>query len=127
MSGRTSRIPREPTLREREMAESLARARAEGRSHAELAEQLGVALDTVKWWTWRIGARARNGRSRRRKAAPKPAPPQGGPERTSFVEVRVAHRRPQPFEVVLGGDKTIRIPAGFDAAELRRLIQVLAP
>ncbi|MFN8544861.1 MAG: hypothetical protein U0807_11765 [Candidatus Binatia bacterium] len=46
-----------------------------------------------------------------------------------FVEVvgpaPAAALAPRPFEVVLGGDVTVRVPPAFDAAALRALLGVL--
>jgi hypothetical protein len=46
----------------------------------------------------------------------------------TFVPVRVVpddEPSPSPFEVVLPGGRTLRVPPGFDAAALRQLLAVL--
>ena len=127
MKKRAAGIPRKPTVREREVSKALSRARAKGQSHAELAAELGVSVETVKWWAWRIGYRARGGASGRGTSPPRRTGNRGRPKRGAFVEVQLGDRPSSAFEVVLGREKTLRIPAGFDASELRRLLAALEP
>jgi len=44
-----------------------------------------------------------------------------------FVEIAADHgaAAPERFELVLAGGRTVRVPFGFDATELVRLVQVL--
>ena len=125
MAGRRWKLPKEPTAREREMEEALTQARERGETHAAVAGRLGITVETVKWWSWRIGTRRRA--QRRPRATTKR---QGRVDRAShavpsFVEVCVDQRRPLVFEVVLGGERAVRVPSGFDATELGRLLHVL--
>lgn len=82
-----------------------------GQSVREFAASRGIASGTLYWW-----------RSELRRRESKLVP----------VEVVEHELRPSPtqiddrgFELVVG-DMRLRIPHGFDAAELRRLISALA-
>lgn len=77
----------------------------------EFAASEGIAAATLYWWRSRL--RSRDG--------------------TKLVPVEVVERRSDPdsgastdgFEVQIDGTTTLRVPASFDEAELRRLIRVL--
>jgi hypothetical protein len=80
--------------------------RRSGMSQRAFAEARGIARGTFSWWTWRVGEQ----RSR-------------APE---FLEVVV-----EPVEdavpdlVVEVGAVRVRVPSGFDAHEVRRLVDAL--
>jgi transposase-like protein len=80
-----------------------------GLSVREFASARGLAPSTLYWWRSRL---------RREPAVLVPA---------DVVETDVVtdpHRRPT-FELQLGDSMTLRIPSGFGASELRRLIQAM--
>jgi transposase-like protein len=80
-----------------------------GLSVREFANARGLAPATLYWWRSRL---------RREPAVLVPV---------DVVETDLLtdhHRRPT-FELQLGDSMTLRIPSGFDASELRRLIQAL--
>ncbi|TAH39429.1 MAG: hypothetical protein EYC70_01195 [Planctomycetota bacterium] len=85
--------------------ELLAEHAASGVGLKKFAEGKGVPYTTLQYWKQR-------GRRSRAKAP--------------FAEVQVS---PPPavtmFELGLGQDRSLRIPHGFDAAELRRLMAAL--
>lgn len=113
---RRSRDTAQSTAREREVAEALAEAEQRGDDYAAVGRRLGIQESTVRWWASQIRCRA----TRREEASPSRA------LAPSFVEVQVASVRPAPgFEAVLHGGREIRIPLGFDARELGRLVHVL--
>jgi transposase-like protein len=81
-----------------------------GLTWAELAEQSGVPRSTLHWWYRRL----RDGSE--------------STEPREFVEVVVAADRAvetEPITVVLRSGVEVRVPAGFDATHLRRVIQAV--
>lgn len=96
------------TARAREMAGVLQEWARSGLSQAAFARRRGMPAGTLAWWSHQL--------RRQRPGVP-------------FIEVgglaAPAASAPSPFEVVLGGDVTIRVPAAFDAAALRQLLGVL--
>jgi hypothetical protein len=81
---------------------------ASSESAARFAAKLGVAEATLKWWQSRL----------RRESASKQIP---------FVDVEVAVQPPaRPLLVLVGGTThRVVVPDGFDACELRRLVDAL--
>ncbi len=94
-----------------------------GLSAREFAAEIGVNVHTLTHWKWHLGQE-----SRRKRIAPvRSAPP-------SFVEVvaplagapsRSASTTPVDFELEFARGIRLRVPASFDAAALRRLVDVL--
>jgi hypothetical protein len=84
---------------------------ASGQTLREYAAARGVGASSLKNWKWQLGVEAR-----RAAAAVK------------FVEVTAAtaSRAVEVFEVVLVDGTTVRVPAGFDAPELAKLVKVLS-
>jgi len=79
--------------------------RASGLSKEAFARSHGVSPSTLGWWTCRF-----------RNEVPAPR----------FLEVVVAPpAAPAPDLLVELGDLRVRVPRGFDAAELRRLVDAL--
>lgn len=70
----------------------------------EFARRRGLNVATLRWWRWKLGA----------DGCPAPA----------FLEVVVEEPEPPDLVVELG-DLRVRVPAGFDARELRRLVAAL--
>ena len=117
----------------------VARWRESGLSAREFAAEVGIKAGTLGWWSSRLrqggpgeGAtgphRPRKERTARTAPAASTAPP------VKWVEVvgveghtvqRDGAAAPMPvFELVVAG-RTIRVPAGFDAESLRRLLAVV--
>jgi len=89
---------------------------ASGLSQKAFCQQRGLNLATFTWWKDRVRwmlTRSRPG--------PKVRP------KVRFREVPSPTHRPPavPYEVLLPTGRTIRVPAGFDPADLRRLVAVL--
>jgi transposase-like protein len=102
------------TVRAREMAGVLHEWARSGLSQAAFARRRGIPAGTLAWWGHQL--RHQGDSAPRRPGVP-------------FVEVVAlappAAPAPSPFEVVLGGDVTVRVPAAFDTAALRQLLGVL--
>ena len=82
----------------------LALRRREGLGFRELSAATGIREATLRMW------------ERRERVARR---------RAKFVEVAVPESRAgRPLELVVGG-RVVRLPLGFDAGELRRLLAVL--
>jgi len=100
------------------------RWRESGLSAKEFAAEIGVNAGTLMHWKYRLAAEARD--------AERPAvkPKQ---ESVSFVEVKAAtpvapanSATESSFEVVVASGAIVRVPPHFDAAALRRLLDVIA-
>jgi hypothetical protein len=81
-----------------------------GRPKEVYAREIGVSPVTLGWWQWKLGV--------------------GVPESTQmarFADVVVVEPDPKPAPdlVVEVGELLVRVPSGFDAGELRRLIEAL--
>lgn len=118
MDEHSHRLPEKPTSRELEMSRALAEARRRGEGFEAVAKRLGVSASTVRWWSSQVRRRAARRMARTQPQATSPTTP-------SFVEVRVDAPRSSCFEIELRGERKLRVPAGFDATELGRLIAVL--
>ncbi len=80
---------------------------------AEFAAKLDVKEATLRHWKWEL----------KRRAGARGA---DSGEAPSFVEIaQVASVSPEPFELVLRDGRSLRIPASFDGAALRSLLQLL--
>lgn len=100
-------MPRRLLSRE-DRTEVLALKRREGLSFRELEEQTGIGVTTLRVW------------ARRARAKPAPA------RQPEFVELDVGGTAaPGGFEVEVAGGRVVRVRPGFDAAELRRLLNAL--
>jgi hypothetical protein len=102
-------------------------------SCAEFAAELGVNPRTLTYWKWMLNKEARGEkrvwptRKTRTPRVLRPAasePPRSPPVVTGLVEVQAAPRDGR-FELELGAGRRLRVPASFDAADLRRLLDVL--
>ncbi len=81
-----------------------------GLTAVQYGERAGVNPRTLGYWKWRLG------RDTRTHVAPPTAV-------ATFVEVRAP--ADGHFELELAGGRRLRVPASFDAAALRRLLEVL--
>ncbi len=93
---------------EAEWRDLVAEWRASGKSRGVFATERGLARGTFTWWAWRLGA----------------PPAEARPE---FLDVVVvdAVEAAAPDLVVEVGELRVRVPAGFNARELRRLVDAL--
>ncbi len=73
-----------------------------GLTAREYAAWRGLNARTLSWWKWKLGTDGGRG----------------------FLEV-VLPEKDVPDLVVEVGDVCVRVPAGFDAVELRRLVDAL--
>jgi transposase len=104
-------------------ADRVRRWKQSGLTAAAYAERTGINANTLRHWSWELGKSARRRRgARARRTAP------------TFVEVLagVTQRPPEsvvvfaePFELVLRDGVRLRIAPSFDAAALRRLLDVV--
>lgn len=98
------------------------RWRESGLTTKEFAAEIGVNAGTLAHWKYRLSAEEH-------RAAMPPAAPSD--EAVRFVEVKGATATeptssvPPAFEVVLASGAMVRVPAHFDAANLRRLLDVM--
>ncbi len=86
----------------------VARWRGSGKSRREFAEERGLPRGTFTWWVWKVGASMAAAR----------------PEFFDVVVVDAVAER-APDLIVEVGQARVRVPAGFDAHELRRLVDAL--
>lgn len=106
--------------RRREWAQRVRRWRRSGQTAREFSESIGVKPGTLTYWAWRLGREGR-GASAGRKTSGKcqrPAP-------TAFVELVSGAIGDGRFELELGGGRRLRIPVGFEAEALERLLGVV--
>jgi hypothetical protein len=102
------------TPREKEIR-ALIREHARGRTTwEEIAGRDGIAVSTLSWWRSEIRRRDRL---------------RSEVQHDRFVEVEidasVAASSSDPFELVLTDGRSVRVPAGFDASDLGRLLEVI--
>lgn len=110
------RRPRTPT--DEEMPSLLEALAAAGGNTAAFARERGLAA----WKLYEAQRVATGGGPRRRRRRGR----RDGPDFVPIHLVEQATPPPTPFELVLGPGRRLLIPAGFDEATLRRLLEVLA-
>lgn len=110
-------------------AKRVERWRDSGLTLKEFAAEIGVNANTLAGWRWRLGSEGGRPRS--------VAVAQRGPAFLEIVRPGEAGasepvakaagltREAEPLELVLRSGHRIRVPAGFDGASLRRLVDVL--
>ncbi|HXZ82853.1 MAG TPA: hypothetical protein VED84_03765 [Acidimicrobiales bacterium] len=88
------------------------RLKKSGLSIRVFAAREGLPAGSLSHWKWKL--ERQNG---------------GAPRPTQFVELKTSRPGPSgpalPFEVVLSSGRMVKVPGGFDAAELGRLVGVL--
>jgi transposase len=99
------------------------RWRRSGQTAREFAESAGVKAGTLSYWAWRLklegnGSGKRSVRRRRRSSS-------ATANKASFVELIVDRPEERHFELAFGDGRRLRIPSGFDADALGRLLMVL--
>jgi hypothetical protein len=99
--------------RETDAQAALAAHRASGLSLPEFARRHGLTVQRLRWWRQRLT----------------PAP-SAAPTPPHWLPVQLlpapACAAPVPLEVVVRGGPVIRVPADFDPAVLRRVVEALA-
>jgi hypothetical protein len=123
-----SRVARE------EWAKRVERWRDSGLTCGEFASEIGVNPRTLTYWKWILGKEARGekrtwpSRKRGRPRARQAATSNGAASLPSVISGLIelqATAGDARFELELGSGRRLRVPASFDAAELRRLLEVL--
>lgn len=89
---------------------------ASGLSQKAFCQQRGLNLQTFTWWKDRV---------RWMLTRCRPVPKVRSKVRFREVPAAAHPATPVPYEVLLATGRTIRVPVGFDEADLRRLIRVL--
>ncbi len=115
-------------------AKRVERWRDSGLSLKEFAAEIGVNANTLAGWRWRLGAAAGVEPRKVRPAVPAFLEVVAGlatggklavPAAKEGAIVAVPPDAGDPLEVVLRGGHRISIPVHFDAAALRRVVDVL--
>jgi transposase len=91
------------------------RWRRSGRTARQFAASAGVNPATLSHWAWRLG---REEKLQETHAAPQAVA-------ASFLELVGASPGDSRFELELGNGRRLRIPEGFDAGALKRLLEVV--
>lgn len=109
------------TQRQQEWANRVGRWRESKLGREEFAAQEGVSGKRLAWWDWKL----------RKLGVVPPEEPRPEASAPSFVRLEVAGPFPsveqaEPLELVLSGGQRVRIPVGFDAGTLSRVVSVLA-
>lgn len=80
--------------------------RSSGLSRSAFARARGLNASTLGWWRWRLGI-AMN-------------------QEPAFLDVVVTDRQERPPDLIVEvGALRVRVPAGFDSGEVRRLVEAL--
>ena len=92
--------------------------RGSGLTAEKFAAELGINAGTLKFWAYKLNKAKREAsgqvaQSKRKRAA----------GAASFVEVRTASA--SCFEIELGNGRRLRVPSGFEAEALERLLGLL--
>jgi len=116
-------MKRSPRASREEWSQRVARWLRSGKSAEAYAAEIGVNVQTLRSWRWKL--RQEEGEE----ARPRPRSRAGSRVRRSeasdlpFVELVAAPGSTREgFELVLAGSRRIVVPAAFDAAALTRLI-----
>jgi transposase len=97
--------------------------RRSGQTAREFAEAAGVNAGTLAYWAWRL---KREGKDRDARSVKRRTRSSSKPTRArNFVELIVDRQEDGRFELELGDGRRVRIPVGFDATALGRLLTVL--
>lgn len=116
----------------------LADFRRSGLSHVRFCSGRGLSVHTFRrqLYRLRVGLPPRRPRGAGQSSTPPAGPvsPSTKATRPAFLPIHVRPdappvpalaQPPAPLELVLGGRHVLRVPAGFDADSLRRLLDVL--
>ena len=105
--------------RREEWAGRVAGWRRSGLTAKQFAASIGVNAGTLTYWAWHLGSRRGERelrRTARRVTSTAPA---------TLIEVVNSGTRDDRFELRLHSGHHVHIPAGFEAAALKRLLDVL--
>ena len=94
---------------------------------AEFAAEIGVNPKTLSYWKWKLrrdGGQPQE-RSKSASATSKRSTPRKSQRRVKFVEVTPAAVTGQRIELVVDAGVVIRVPDGFEAETLRRVLQTV--
>jgi len=97
-------------------AKRIERLRDSPLTDIEFAAEIGVNVNTLRSWKYKI----RHGDSKRRIRKPKPR--QGKP---TFLEISASGLGASDLELVIAEGLRIRVPVGFDNDTLSRLLSVV--
>jgi transposase-like protein len=118
----------EQTERFETWSRRIAELHESGMTVPEFARKHDLKRGTVSYWKWRI-AHPQESQPRRRRSRPRGmgSPLSREPRRSplSFIEVPTSAAGPVLFELVFADGRRVRIPQGFDATALERLLGVL--
>jgi hypothetical protein len=119
---------KDPAIRDT-WAKRVERWKESGLSAKEFAAELGINARSLSWWRWQLSksdALGEGPRRRRRRSCSSAATTSLAKTLSpmTFVEMTAAVM-PEPLEIVLASALRVRVPAGFDDATLRRLLDVL--
>ena len=110
-------------------AKRMERLADSGLTLKEFAAEIGVNANTLAGWRWRIQSEAKRAAVGERPGSPPFLEIVAAPReeiRAGSSETGAAERgRAEPFELVLRGGQTVRVPVQFDPAALRRLVDAL--
>jgi hypothetical protein len=91
-----------------------------GLTAQQYAAELGIKASTLQFWKYTLSKPAPEQR-------PKPARARESDARLPLVELQaVVMASTSMFELELNGGRRLRIPSGFDAPSLERLLEVVA-
>jgi hypothetical protein len=111
----------QPRTSAEEWRKRVERWRESGLSADQFAGELGINAGTLKFWQYKLNKAKRDG------AAPvRPSKEKASPTLPAFVEVRSAGSDAR-FELELINGRRLRVPVGFDAVALQRLLAVVDP
>jgi transposase len=97
-----------------EWAGRVARWEASGLSAAAFAARERIDAKRLVWWRWKLRS----------------TPPASSAAAIDFLPVRVLDAQPArpspagPIEIALPNGRVVRVPAGFDAADLERVLAI---
>jgi hypothetical protein len=110
----------QPRTSAEEWQKRVERWRESGLSAEQFAAELGINAGTLKFWQYKLN------KAKREDAKPPRASKEKAPTVPAFVEVRSAGSDAR-FELELSNGRRLRVPVGFDAKALERLLAVLDP
>src|SRR4051794_1030303 len=98
-----------------EWTKRVERWRDSGLSAEQFAAELGINAGTLKFWKYKLGQPAPEKQQRKARL-----------RRLPLVELQSAPvTQDSGFDLELRGGRRVRVPAGFDADALKRLLSVL--